>query len=44
MMLLSAVIVLLVLIGYKVIIDRLVLVMDRIKGSGIEKTPTRALP
>ena len=40
----GAVLLLLVLIGYKVIVDKLDLVMDKIRESGIERTPTRALP
>ena len=35
---------LLVLIGYKVIVNKLDLVMDKIRGSGMEKTSARALP
>lgn len=32
------------LIGYKVVVDKLNLVVDRIKGLGIERTSARALP
>ena len=35
---------LLVLIGYKVIVDKLDLVMNKIRELGIEKTSARALP